>query len=51
MNVDESPNAPQQYKVRGIPTMIFFRNGQMVEQLVGNQPRDAIKGVIEKVLK
>lgn len=51
VNVDESPNAPQQYKVRGIPTMIFFRNGQMVEQLVGNQPREAIKGVIEKVLK
>ena len=51
VNVDESPNAPQAYKVRGIPTMVFFRNGQLVDQLVGNQPRDAIKGVIEKVLK
>lgn len=51
VNVDESPNAPQQYKVRGIPTMIFFKNGQMVDQLVGNQPREAIKGVIEKVVK
>ncbi|RZA06085.1 MAG: thioredoxin [Proteobacteria bacterium] len=51
VNVDESPNAPQAYKVRGIPTMVFFRNGQLVEQLVGNQPREAIKGVIEKVLK
>lgn len=51
VNVDESPNAPQQYKVRGIPTMIFFKDGQVVDQLVGNQPRDAIKGVIEKVLK
>jgi thioredoxin 1 len=51
VNVDESPNAPQQYKVRGIPTMIIFKNGQMVDQLVGNQPRDAIKGVIEKNLK
>jgi thioredoxin 1 len=51
VNVDESPNAPQQYKVRGIPTMIFFRNGEMVDQLVGNQPRDAIKGIIDKVVK
>jgi thioredoxin 1 len=51
VNVDESPNSPQQYKVRGIPTMVFFRNGQQVDQLVGNQPRDAIRGVIEKVVK
>lgn len=51
VNVDESPNSPQQYKVRGIPTMIFFKNGQLVEQLVGNQPREAIKSVIDKVLK
>lgn len=51
VNVDESPNAPQQYKVRGIPTMIFFKKGELVDQLVGNQPRDAIKGVIDKVVK
>jgi thioredoxin 1 len=51
VNVDESPNSPQQYKVRGIPTMIFFRNGEVVDQLVGNQPREAIKGVIDKVVK
>ena len=51
VNVDESPNSPQQYKVRGIPTMIFFKNGELVDQLVGNQPREAIKGVIDKVTK
>ena len=51
VNVDESPNSPQQYKVRGIPTMVFFRNGELVDQLVGNQPREAIKGVIDKVVK
>ena len=51
VNVDESPDAPQTYKVRGIPTMIFFKNGQVVDQLVGNQPRDAIRNVIEKVIK
>jgi len=51
VNVDESPNSPQTYKVRGIPTMIFFRDGEMVDQLVGNQPRDAIKGIIDKVVR
>ena len=51
VNVDESPNAPQNYKVRGIPTLVFFRDGQLVDQLVGNQPREAIRGVIEKVIK
>ncbi len=51
VNVDESPNSPQTYKVRGIPTLVFFKNGQQVDQLVGNQPRDAIRGVIEKVVK
>jgi thioredoxin 1 len=50
VNVDESPNTPQQYKVRGIPTLILFKNGKMVDQLVGNQPKDTIKGVINKTL-
>ena len=50
VNVDESPNSPQQYKVRGIPTLILFKNGQMVDQLVGNQPREAIKAAIDKAL-
>ena len=31
VNVDESPNSPQNYKVRGIPTLVFFRDGQQVD--------------------
>lgn len=50
VNVDESPNTPQQYKVRGIPTLIIFKNGKLVDQLVGNQPKEAIKSVINKAL-
>ena len=50
MNVDESPGTPQRYSIRSIPTLIFFKDGQVVEQLVGNQPRNSIKGIIEKVL-
>ena len=50
VNVDESPNTPQTYRVRGIPTLIIFKNGKVVDQLVGNQPKDAIKAVIDKSL-
>jgi thioredoxin 1 len=50
VNVDESPNSPQQFKVRGIPTLIFFKNGKVVDQLVGNHPKDSIKEMIKKTI-
>ncbi len=50
MNVDENPETPGKFHVRGIPTLIFLKNGQLVDQLVGNQPKDAIAQVIEKHL-
>lgn len=50
MNVDENPNVPTRFHIRGIPTILFFKNGQAVDQLVGNQPKDAILGVIQKHL-
>ncbi len=48
MNVDENPNTPGQFHIRGIPTVIFFKNGQVVDQLVGNQPKDAFVSVIQR---
>ena len=50
VNVDESPNTPQKYDVRGIPTLIAFKGGEVVSQLVGNQPRETIKGTFDSVL-
>ena len=50
MNVDENPNTPSQFHVRGIPTLMIFKDGQAVDQLVGNQPRDVIRQAIEKHL-
>lgn len=43
MNVDENPNAPGQYNIRGIPTLLLFKGGQVVDQLVGNLPKDQIQ--------
>lgn len=48
MNVDENPATPTRFHIRGIPTVIFFKGGQMVDQLVGNHPRDTILEVIKK---
>jgi thioredoxin 1 len=50
MNVDENPNVPTRFHIRGIPTIIFIKNGQAVDQLVGNHPKDTILDVINKHL-
>jgi len=48
MNVDENLNVPQQYGIRGIPTLVLFKGGQEQERIVGAVSRDAIAKVIEK---
>lgn len=50
LNVDEARELAAQYGVRGIPTMIFFKNGQVVNTLVGNQPKDVILKSLNQVL-
>lgn len=48
LNVDENPNIPAKYGVRGIPTMILFKNGQEVDQIVGNHPKENIVALLNK---
>jgi thioredoxin 1 len=48
MNVDENMNVPQQYGIRGIPTLIVFKGGQEQERIVGAVTREAIAKVIDK---
>jgi thioredoxin 1 len=48
MNVDENMNVPQQFGIRGIPTLILFKGGQEQERIVGAVTRDAIAKVIDK---
>lgn len=50
MNVDENPGTPSRFHIRGIPTIIFFKNGAPVDQLVGNHPKGTLVQTIEKHL-
>ncbi|KKW92618.1 MULTISPECIES: thioredoxin TrxA [Sphingobium] len=50
INIDENPDAPGKYGVRGIPTMILFKNGEAAATKVGAAPKSALKGWIESVL-
>ena len=42
LNVDENQATSQRYRVQGIPTLLIFKNGQMVDQIVGAQPYNAL---------
>ncbi len=48
MDVDENPNTPNRFSVRGIPTLLLFKGGQVVEQVVGLTDKDSLKKVIDK---
>jgi len=50
VNVDENPATPGQYGVRGIPTMILFKDGEIVDQLVGAVPKKQVEALLQKAL-
>ena len=50
INIDENPDTPSKYGVRGIPTMILFKNGAPAATKVGAAPKSALKGWLEAEL-
>jgi len=50
LNVDENPDTTVKFNVRGIPALLLFKGGQLVDQVVGLAPKDEIKKVIDKYL-
>ena len=50
LNVDDNPNTATKYGIRGIPTLLFFKGGQVVQQLVGVKSKAEIKKVIDEDL-
>ena len=42
LNVDENPRTSAQFNIRSIPTLLIFKNGKLVDQIIGAQPKQAI---------
>ncbi len=49
MDVDRNPATPQRYNVRGIPTLLVFKGGQVQEQIVGYVPKETIERALDKL--
>ena len=50
LNVDDNPDTATKYGIRGIPTLLFFKGGQVVQQLVGVKSKSEIKKIIDEDL-
>ena len=50
VNVDQNGNTASNYGVRSIPTILIFQNGTVVNQVVGNVPKDSITKLLKEVI-
>jgi thioredoxin 1 len=50
MDVDKNMSTPMRYNVRGIPTLLVFKDGQVKEQIVGYVGKDVLEGALKKHL-
>ncbi len=50
MNVDDNPQTPTKYGVRGIPNLILFKSGEVQQQIVGNVPKAQLVKAIDDVV-
>lgn len=50
VNVDDNPATPGKYGVRGIPTLILFKDGKIVDQVVGAVPKNQLDALLRKAL-
>ncbi len=50
MNVDENPSTPGKFGIRAIPTLIMFKNGEVVDQITGAVGKAQLQAMINKAL-
>ena len=50
LNVDENPGIASYHGIKSIPTLMFFREGKPVEEVIGAVPKEELVGVISRVL-
>ena len=48
VNVDENLNAAGRFNIRGIPTLLIFKGGQVADQIVGAVPKEQIQKVVDR---
>ncbi|MDP2744231.1 MAG: thioredoxin [Dehalococcoidia bacterium] len=51
VNVDAEPKLANKYGIRSIPTLLIFKGGKPVKQLVGNQPKEELKKALDAALQ
>ena len=51
VNVDEAPAIATKYGIRSIPSLLFFNNGEVVEQKVGAVSKDELTAVLDKLIE
>ncbi|MCF0173847.1 MAG: thioredoxin [Bacteroidales bacterium] len=49
-DVDECADIAEEYGIRNIPTLLFFKNGELVDRLVGNNPKPVITAKIDSLI-
>ena len=50
LNIDDNPMTPSKYGVRGIPTLLLFKDGQVASMKVGSLPKSQIYDWVDSVL-
>jgi thioredoxin 1 len=50
VNVDQNGATPSRYGIRGIPALLFFKGGKVVDQIEGWKPQDVVEEKIQKIL-
>jgi thioredoxin 1 len=48
LNVDENDQVAQQYKILSIPTLLFFKNGKLADQIIGAVPKSKMESVLKQ---
>ena len=49
-NVDDNPVTPGKFEIRSIPTLIFFKNGEVIDQIVGMVPKTKLEEAINNII-
>lgn len=50
VNIEDAPETPSQYGIRGVPTLMVFKGGELVDTHIGGLPQDQLKQWVEKNL-